>query len=193
MYILNIFSHFFGFLVLLIIMSNKIIVISGKQFSGKDTVAKILLETFKDFKRIGIGDAIKLEYSKKNDLTFEQIEAEKHLYREDLIKLGNRGRAYDPDFWLKKILELDYNIIVPDVRVTHEVEMFKARNAFLLRVEASPEARSLRGKIVSGDDSTETGLDNYKTWDYIIDNNGNYETLVTNAKPLIELISKYAM
>ena len=53
---------------------KKIIVISGKQYSGKDTLAKILLEFLPQFKRIGIGDAIKIQYGKENNLTFEEIE-----------------------------------------------------------------------------------------------------------------------
>ena len=44
-------------------MADKIIVISGKQYSGKDTAAKILLENLTNFKRIGLGDAIKIEYT----------------------------------------------------------------------------------------------------------------------------------
>lgn len=166
-------------------MKNRIIIISGKQYSGKDTVAKVLLEHFKDFKRIGIGDAIKIEYGRQKGLSFEQIEARKHLYREDLIALGNWGRAQHPDYWLKKILELDYNIIVPDIRVAHEVDMFKERGAFALRVEASKAARELRGKITNENDSTETELDNYSGWDYILDNSGDYEALLEAAKPLI--------
>ena len=59
---------------------NKIIIISGKQYSGKDTLAKILLEELSDFKRIGIGDAIKIEYGKMKNLTFEEIEKNKHLF-----------------------------------------------------------------------------------------------------------------
>ena len=80
---------------------KQIIVISGKQYSGKDTLAKILLEKLDGFRRIGIGDAIKIEYGKRNDLSFEQIEKDKYLYRKDLIELGNWGRAQDSDFGLK--------------------------------------------------------------------------------------------
>ena len=166
-------------------MKNKIIIISGKQYSGKDTVAKVLLEHFKNFKRIGIGDAIKIEYGKQKGLSFEGIEVQKHLYREDLINLGNWGRSQHPDYWLRKILELEYNIIVPDIRVTHEVEIFKERGAFALRVEASKEARELRGTITNENDSTETQLDNYKDWNYIIDNSGDWQTLQKTAEPLI--------
>ena len=37
---------------------KKIIVISGKQYSGKDTLAKILLEKMSNFKDIAIPQAI---------------------------------------------------------------------------------------------------------------------------------------
>mgnify|MGYP003311019439 CR=1 FL=1 len=44
-------------------------------------------------------------YGKEKGLTYEEIEANKAQYRADLIALGNWGRAQDPDYWLKKILE----------------------------------------------------------------------------------------
>ncbi len=170
---------------------RKIIVISGKQYSGKDTVARILLETFKSFKRIGIGDAIKLEYGRSHNLTFEEIEINKHLYRDDLIKLGNFGRSKDPNYWLYKLLETDFDIIVPDIRVEHEVSIFKEHGAFLLRVEASYDARSKRGIITNENDATETALDNYAHWNYVITNNDNMDALLNATKPLIECIKNF--
>ena len=78
-------------------MADKIIILSGKQFCGKDTVAKILLEIFPDFQRIGLGDAIKLEYGEREGLSLEEIEKHKPLYRQDLIDLGNFRRSQDSD------------------------------------------------------------------------------------------------
>ena len=43
-------------------MADKIIIFSGKQYSGKDTLAKIRLANMKDYKRCAMGDIIKLEY-----------------------------------------------------------------------------------------------------------------------------------
>lgn len=172
-------------------MEKKIIAVSGKQYSGKDTVAKLILEKFPNFTRVGIGDAIKLEYGKKHSITFEEIEANKPLYRADLIELGNWGRAQDSLFWLKKIIELDYDVIVPDMRVMPELQVFKNENAFLLRVEASEEGRSQRGKITSADDNTECELDNYKNWNYVIDNSKDFDTLKISCSGLFEAIKKY--
>ena len=141
-------------------MADKIIIFSGKQYSGKDTVAKIMLSQMTDYKRCAMGDIIKLTYGTQKGLSYEEIEKNKPLYRQDLINLGNWGRAQDPDYWLKKIIEQDGNIMVTDVRVPHEYEVFKKAGAIAIRVEASRETRAARGTLIGETDITETGLDN---------------------------------
>ena len=167
-------------------MADKIIIFSGKQYSGKDTAAKIMLEELTDYRRCAMGDIIKLTYGKEKGLTYEEIEANKAQYRADLIALGNWGRAQDPDYWLKKILEQDGNIIVTDVRVPHEYEIFKNAGAITIRVEASRETRLSRGELVGENDITEVGLDDINDWDYIIDNNSTYENLHNQVIQIIE-------
>lgn len=169
---------------------KKIIVISGKQYSGKDTLAKILLEKLSGFSRIGIGDAIKIEYGKKRGLTFDEIESQKHLYRADLIELGNWGRSIDSDYWLKNLADMN-NIIVPDVRVEHELDFFKEMGAFLVRVESSIENRAKRGVLTSADDNTETALDNYSNWNIVVENNSDYQSLLNQADLVIERFSMF--
>lgn len=169
-------------------MADKIIIFSGKQYSGKDTVAKIMLEKMPEFRRCAMGDIIKLTYGKEKGLTYEEIEKNKPKYRQDLINLGNWGRAQDPDYWLKKIIEQDGNIIVTDVRVPHEYETFKKAGAIAIRVEASRENRLKRGELVGETDITETGLDNIKDWDFVIDNNSSYENLQQQVEKIIKNI-----
>lgn len=171
-------------------MADKIIIFSGKQYSGKDTVAKIMLEAMPDYKRCAMGDIIKLTYGKQKGLTYDEIEKNKPVYRQDLINLGNWGRAQDPDYWLKKIIEQDGNIMVTDVRVPHEYEVFKNAGAVSIRVEASRETRMQRGTLIGETDITETGLDNITDWDYVIDNNSDYETLKTKTYVLIKKIKE---
>lgn len=172
-------------------MVNKVIIFSGKQYSGKDTTAKIMLEMMPDFRRCAIGDIIKLTYGKEKDLTYDEIEQNKALYRPDLIKLGNWGREQHPDYWLHKILEQNGNIMVTDVRVPHEYEVFKNAGAISIRVEASRETRLKRGgSLTEEDDITETGLDHIKDWDYIIDNDSDYENLKIQTKKVVKDIRK---
>lgn len=167
-------------------MADKIIIFSGKQYSGKDTVAKIMLNQMPEYKRSAMGDIIKLTYGSQKGLTYEEIEKNKPIYRQDLINLGNWGRSQDPDYWLKKIIEQDGNIMVTDVRVPHEYEVFKNAGAISIRVEASRETRASRGELIGETDITEVGLDYINNWDYVIENNSDYETL----KEIVDTVIK---
>ena len=60
-------------------MANKIIIFSGKQYSGKDTAAKIMLDYMPNFKRCAMGDIIKLTYGEQKGLSYEEIEKNKPL------------------------------------------------------------------------------------------------------------------
>ena len=167
-------------------MADKIIIFSGKQYAGKDTAAKIMLDMMPDFHRCAMGDIIKLEYGRMHNLTYEEIEADKSKYRAGLIELGNWGRSQSQDYWLDKIISSDGNIIVTDVRVPHEYEVFKSAGAVAIRIEASREVRQKRGNLVGENDVTEVGLDNVKDWDYVIENNSDYNDLKTKVLKIIQ-------
>lgn len=170
-------------------MAERIIIFSGKQYSGKDTAAKILMELMPDFKRCAMGDIIKIEYGRRHNLTFEEIEANKSKYRQGLIELGNWGRIQSPDYWLQKIIEQEGNIVVTDVRIMHEYETFKTAGAITIRVEADRDIREARGGLLVGeDDVTEVDLDNIQDWDFLIDNNKDYETLRNKVLEIVEKI-----
>ncbi len=168
-------------------MADKIIIFSGKQYSGKDTAAKILMDKMPSFKRCAMGDIIKYEYGKLHNVSYEEIESNKPKYRQGLIDLGNWGRSQDKDYWLKKILSQEGNIVVTDVRIKHEYELFKSAGAISIRIEAERDLRESRGgKLIGEDDVTEIDLDNIQDWDYIIDNNKDYETLKKNVLLIVE-------
>lgn len=169
-------------------MADNIIIFSGKQYAGKDTAAKIMLDKMPNYRRCAMGDIIKLTYGAQKGLTYDEIEKNKAKYRSDLIVLGNWGREQDPDYWLKKIIKQKGNIIVTDVRVPHEYEVFKNAGAIAIRVEATRETRAKRGQLVGENDITEVGLDNEKNWDYIIDNNSTYEYLKSQVEKIIDAI-----
>lgn len=169
-------------------MADNIIIFSGKQYAGKDTAAKIMLDKMPNYRRCAMGDIIKLTYGAQKGLTYDEIEKNKAKYRSDLIVLGNWGRGQDPDYWLKKIIKQKGNIIVTDVRVPHEYEVFKNAGAITIRVEATRETRAKRGQLVGENDITEVGLDNEKNWDYIIDNNSTYEYLKSQVEKIVDEI-----
>lgn len=167
-----------------------IIIFSGKQYSGKDTAAKILMEEMPHFRRCAMGDIIKIEYGKLHNLSFEEIEMNKAQYRQGLIELGNWGRQQSPDYWIQKIISQTGDIVVTDVRVKHEYNTFKDAGAISIRVNADREIRELRGgKLVGENDVTEIDLDDIQEWDYIIDNNKDYDYLKTKVLEIVEKIS----
>lgn len=169
---------------------KKIIVLSGKQFSGKDTAAAILIDVLEDFTLAPLASAIKEEFGKEKNLVLNEIERNKPMYRPELISLGNKRRAEDINYWINKVLEKDGNIIVSDVRFAYELETFKKYDAISIRVEASREARAERGKLVKEDDPTEIDLDNYKKWDFVVENNSDYESFRKKVLEMTKSIQK---
>ncbi len=155
----------------------EIIAISGKQYSGKDTLAKRLLARLPEFRQIPIAQAIKMAFAQQHGLTAEEVEAHKAQYRPGLIELGNWGRAQDPDYWLKQVLNQPGKKLISDVRLKREYELLKAHGAFLIRLEASRETRAQRGHIVSEDDPTENELDAITDWDWVLVNNSSVADL----------------
>lgn len=166
-----------------------ILAISGKQLSGKDYLTKLLLQQLPDFKRVGLGDAIKMELAKQKGITFEELEANKHIYRPELIALGNQGRELDDGlYWVNKVLENDGNLIVPDMRVSREFEAFKNNGALMIRVNCDRNIRAARGTLVKENDPTECNLDDRIDWDFIIDNSSTEDHLVKQMHQLIQML-----
>lgn len=164
--------------------NRKIIAVSGKQFSGKDTVADILTEELSDFVKAPLAQAIKQKFSEDKDLPIDVIDMNKPVYRADLIELGNSMRAVDPEYWIKTVLEKGTNLIVSDMRLKTELKTFEELGAITVRVNSPREERAKRGLIVSEFDKTEVDLDDIITWDYVINNDGSYEDLKNKAREL---------
>lgn len=171
-------------------MADKIIIFSGKQYSGKDTLAKIMLNAMPDYHRCAMGDIIKLEYGRANNLTYEEIEKNKSQYRQDLIDLGNWGRSQSDDYWIKKIIAEDGNIMVTDVRVPFEYNTFKSAGAIAIRVNCPREIRQTRGDLIGETDITEVGLDDITDWDFTINNDSDIMSLEKKAEEIINKIRK---
>jgi len=155
----------------------QIIGISGKQFSGKDVLTRLLLERLPGFRQIPLALAIKQAYGQQHGLTLEEIEANKAQYRPGLIALGDWGRAQDPDYWLKQVLGLPGKKIISDVRLMREYDLLRERGAFLIRINADRAIRAQRGQLVSEEDPTECALDDILTWDLVLINNGSLQEL----------------
>lgn len=165
-----------------------IIAISGKQYSGKDVLAHLLLERLPDFKQVPLAGAIKQAYAAQHHISVEEVEANKAQHRPGLIALGDWGRAQDPDYWIKQVLEQPGRKIISDVRLQREYDLLRAQGAFLIRLNADRAIRAQRGLIVNEDDPTECALDDITDWDAILTNNGSLEVLTEQVDKILCLL-----
>lgn len=162
-----------------------IIGISGKQFSGKDALTKILLEKLSGFQQVPLALAIKEAYAKDNDMTLEDIEKHKAFHRPGLIAKGDWGRAQDADYWIKQVLATPGKKVISDVRLKREYDLLKEQGAFLIRLEADRDVRWHRGTLVKEDDPTECDLDDVKAWDAVLYNNASLDMLDVQVENLL--------
>ena len=154
----------------------KIIGISGKAGAGKDTLAQMLvLELYRygECRTVHFADVGKASEIKWLGMTVREL----------LQKFGTAIReGVDPDFWVKSLFNIyedkDF-IIIPDVRFPNEAKAIKDRGGILIRIE--------RNGAGAGNHISETALDDYKEWDYVINNNKSLEELKKMGKNILGL------
>ena len=152
------------------ISEKTIIGVSGKARSGKDTVAEFL--TGFGFIRCALADKLKkfaymLGWDGKKD----------EKGRRFLQHLGTVVREYDEDGWIK-LLEKDpkfmgaERVVITDIRYPNEA--FWVQNAYgqVVRIEGRGGLEGEAAKHPS-----ETSLDNFFEWDFIVDNSGGFPEL----------------
>src|SRR3990167_2332529 len=175
------------------------IAISGKARAGKSTLAMMLtgklgapwhVESF--------SDAVLEEFAKEKwqveyaehglDPLLERINANKENFRPELIELGQRRRAAEPDYWIHR-LPCNPNAIIPNCRFRNEYNHFKKNDFYMVRVDATSEVREARGCPDLADIS-ETDLDSIKAWnwDYVVLNNTSLNNLDYQADHIAQIV-----
>ena len=169
----------------------QIIMICGKARSGKDTLADFLIEDLKDKKpcKVQIGQYIKY-YAMKY---FGWDGEEETEPRDLLIYLGTDIiiNKIDPNFHINRLVQdlevLSYfydTFIVSDVRFPVEIEKVKEKYDEVITIKISRDSEELNQS--QKNNITETALDNYTDYDYVIDNNGTLEELEQKAVDIIK-------
>ena len=186
----------------------KIIVISGKSGSGKDTIANIMKNKLESsgLSCVILHYADLVKYYAKQYYNWNGVKDESG--RTLLQKLGtDKVRAKFPDYWAETIAKFlsavsdDFDCaLIPDARFLNEIEVVKQYNpgAISLRIERyninnlpyiNPEFT--KEQLIH---PSETSLDTYEDFDYIVENhNDNLEELEESANTIltdIGLLSK---
>lgn len=162
---------------------SKLIGISGKKKSGKDTVADIFAITYEDVVKYHFAQQLKVEVSRACGVSIDYINEHKDNFRLILQGWGTNFRRdlYGINYWLEKMdIAIDHLsnhkiIIIPDVRFKNEYDFILKRGGTIIRVE---RATGLEDTHIS-----ETSLDD-QVFDVRIDNNGTLAELVNKVKQI---------
>lgn len=98
-----------------------------------------------------------------------------------LQKLGTDiGRAIHSNIWVNSLLvnNKDKNLIITDVRFPNEANAIGNREGILIRVN--------RDGLDNDNHISETSLDDYKYFDYTINNNGTLEDLILSVRSVLK-------
>ena len=122
----------------------------------------------------------------KSDLSVNLI---KPTVRELLQEVGTDAmrNVIHPNIWVNGLFA-DYNAsskwIISDTRFPNEIESIKKHNGLTIRINRDSFLRT--GKVFDTDNhESETALDDYQGFDYVIDNNGTIEELKEVVKDIL--------
>lgn len=174
--------------------NTKVYILSGKAKSGKDAVGKIITNYYKDKKCISLSYSYYLKDYIKRITGWNGSEADKP--RELLQQIGIeliRNKINDRLFIDRLLEDIEvfsyfYDVIViTDARLVEEVTLPKQKlnNVITIRINRDNIDNNLTLK--QKEHLTETALDNYSDFDYIIDNNESFEDLEKEVLKIMEV------
>lgn len=156
-----------------------IVGISGKAHSGKSTVSDLLVQKY-NFKEYAFGDKLKSLLNQYFGIPADDLwcDKKKPEVRKLLQSVGDVMRKEVRDDYFVRVIEMKLNdcegfVAVSDVRYQNEVDMLKNNGGILIKIE-----REDGPKVECGaDHSSETDLDEFYDWDYVVKNFGTVEDL----------------
>jgi hypothetical protein len=166
----------------------KLIGLSGRKRSGKDTVYAIIQEEAERLRpaRVAFGDALKEEVADLLEVTVQELEADKTRFRGILQWWGTEWRRHQNlNYWIDKtrakILSLEGTtdlVVVTDVRFPNEADLIEELGGLVVRV-SRPEADHAVDPHTS-----EVVMDGYP-FEQILHNTGTIEDLRRAVRKLL--------
>jgi phosphomevalonate kinase len=179
----------------------KIIGLSGKKQSGKDTVYSIASDILAPpVGRVGFADALKQEVSEATGFRVEFIEEHKTEFRSLLQVWGTDFRRHfsGTEYWIEQMDEVITSVnnkykylFITDVRFENEAEFIKQRGGSVIRVERRQQVyKTIQEATVDIDvHVSETNMNDYSGYDYVINNNGSEKDLQKSVRSMLETLN----
>lgn len=184
----------------------KIILLSGKRYTGKDTVANIIKEVCPDKKIecIAMANQCKILFARKEKLDADRLindRAYKEQYRDKLtafcLSTLEMDRYVFDRFVVDKIKSLNADTdvaIITDMRTKWNLQYFMVHldNCITVRINVPNEIRKSRGWVESEYDSNfvEVDLDTYDKWNYVIHNDKDFDNLKSSVSEMMASITQ---
>lgn len=181
-----------------------VIILSGKRKSGKDYVADLMSKTIKNCAIFRVSGPIKKQYAIEHGLDFSELlssSSYKENYRKVILKWSEEIRAKDPNYFLRIAIEeanaVQFPIwLLPDARRVVDIQYFfdefPSSQIITVRIVTDENIRIRRGWFYTdGIDNAETecGLDDWKNWSIILQNNdATDEEILQQLKPVYDSI-----
>lgn len=186
----------------------KIVLISGKAGVGKTTLTRTLSKVVREHEdsNKSIIMTQPIAWGVKQTAMGMGWDHEKDVRGRRLLQgIGKIGRAYDPDMWVniavKAIMDTQYHyspledkrlsyVWIDDWRFKNEIDVLQQLD-YVFRVNTvriiAPQREILRG-TPEANDVSEVDLDNYRGFDFVIDNNEDLDKLWVAANMLYKRI-----
>lgn len=153
--------------------------ISGKAHSGKSTVSEMLVQKY-GFESLAFGDTLKRHLNDYFGIHTDELWSDKKKpeVRKLLQSVGDLMRCEVDENYFVRVIEMalkDHEgfVAIEDVRYSNEVDMLKNNGGILIKIDREDGPKVEYG----ADHSSETDLDDFQEWDYIIKNFGTVDDL----------------
>lgn len=147
---------------------------SGKARSGKDTAAEVITDGY-DAATLAFADDVKTIAYNCYDWNGKKDE----LGRKLLQDIGTTGRNYNRGIWADKVINRiqEWSLcfsdnqltVVTDTRYPNEIQQIKHEFSDVVTI------RITRDSVEKLKHPSETALDQWADWDYVVENNGSLE------------------
>lgn len=167
----------------------RIYIISGKAKSGKDTAANLIKDIYTEKKTIKIAYASYLKEYAKNILGWDGSNETKPRAFLQYLGVELIKNTIDDKMLIRRILEdiKVYSnfydiIIISDARMPEEIDDIKAnyKNVTTIHINSIEQLKDKEKEHL-----TEVGLDNYKNYDYVINNDYNLDNIKSELEKIV--------
>lgn len=171
----------------------KIFIVSGKARHGKDTVASMIRDYYSDKKCINLSYG---SYIKDYAMKISDWDGSEETKPRDLLQhLGTEviRKNIDEKFFIKRLCDdirvysYYFDIVtISDARFPDEIDIPRSLfpSVYVIKVVRSNYDSPLSSKQMKH--STETALDNYDNYDYVIENDGSLDDLRDKVKVILD-------